>query len=188
MQAIQKDATKDGVVWLTIISSAPGEQGHVAPKKANELTKSRGAAPTAVLLDPDGKVGRQYDARVTPHMFVIDKAGMLQYMGGIDDKASSNPADIKIRQALRAFGSGIGGQGREGRRGRDKALWLQRQIQVIVRAYSCARTSAFAIGLHGMASASAGAGQDFCALRTRIANEQCWRTAAIWLARVSATA
>jgi peroxiredoxin len=95
MQAIQKDATKDGVVWLTIISSAPGEQGHVAPKKADDLTKGRGAAPAAVLLDPDGKVARQYDARVTPHMFVIDKSGVLQYMGGIDDKATSNPADVK---------------------------------------------------------------------------------------------
>ena len=95
MQAIQKDAAKDGVVWLTIVSSAPGEQGHVAPKKADDLTKNRGAAPAAVLLDPDGKVGRQYDARVTPHMFVIDKTGVLQYMGGIDDKATSNPADVK---------------------------------------------------------------------------------------------
>jgi alkyl hydroperoxide reductase subunit AhpC len=95
MQAIQKDAAKDGVVWLTIVSSAPGEQGHVAPKKADDLTKNRGAAPAAVLLDPDGKLGRQYDARVTPHMFVIDKSGVLQYMGGIDDKATSNSADIK---------------------------------------------------------------------------------------------
>jgi alkyl hydroperoxide reductase subunit AhpC len=111
MQAIQKDAAKDGVVWLSIISSAPGEQGHVAPKKADDLTRSRAAAPAAVLLDPEGKIGRQYDARTTPHMFVIDKAGLLQYMGGIDDRASSNKDDVKsakpyVRLALASVTKG----------------------------------------------------------------------------------
>ena len=90
---------------------APGEQGHVAPHKADELTRSRAASPTAVLLDPEGKVARQYEARVTPHMFVIDKAGVLQYMGGIDDKPSTNKADVKdakpyVRLALAAIAKG----------------------------------------------------------------------------------
>ena len=111
MQAIQKDAAKDGVVWLTIISSAAGEQGNVAPKQADDLTKNRGASPAAVLLDPDGRIGRQYDARTTPHMFVIDKAGTLQYMGGIDDKPTSSSRDVAtakpyVRLALAAVAKG----------------------------------------------------------------------------------
>ena len=111
MQAIQKDAAKDGVVWLTVISSAAGEQGNVTPQAADRLTKSRSAAPAAVLLDPEGKIGRQYEARTTPHMYVVDKAGALQYMGGIDDKPTSNAADIKtakpyVRLALAAVAKG----------------------------------------------------------------------------------
>lgn len=94
MQALQKQASADGVVWLSIISSAPGEQGHVAPAVADKLTKDRKAAPTAVLFDPSGKVGKSYDARVTPHMYVIDKTGALVYMGGIDDKPTRNTADV----------------------------------------------------------------------------------------------
>jgi peroxiredoxin len=94
MQKLQKDAAAQGVVWLTIISSAPGQQGYADGAKANELTKSRGSAPAAVLLDPDGKVGHLYDARTTPHMFIIDPSGKLVYMGGIDDKPTTNVADV----------------------------------------------------------------------------------------------
>lgn len=94
MQKLQKEATDKGVVWLSVVSSAPGQQGHVDGQKANELTKNRSASPTAVLLDPDGKLGRTYDARTTPHMFVIDPQGVLQYAGAIDDKPSSNPEDV----------------------------------------------------------------------------------------------
>lgn len=86
MQAQQKDATADGVVWLSIISSAPGLQGHVSGAEANALTKKRDAAPTRVLLDPPGKIGRSYGAQVTPHMYIIDPKGTLVYKGGIDDK------------------------------------------------------------------------------------------------------
>jgi peroxiredoxin len=105
MQKLQKDETAKGIVWLSIISSAPGEQGYVEGAEANELTKSRGAAPTAVLLDPEGKVGHLYDARTTPHMFVVNGDGTLVYMGGIDSKPTANLADIKtaknyIRAAL----------------------------------------------------------------------------------------
>lgn len=94
MQSLQKYAAAKGIVWLTIVSSAPGKQGYVDGAQANELTKSRGAAPTAVLLDPEGAVAHLYDARTTPHMFIVNKDGTLVYMGGIDDKPTSNPDDI----------------------------------------------------------------------------------------------
>ena len=95
MQTQQRRAQNDhGVVWLTVISSSPGTQGHVSPDKANALTESRDASPTAVILDEDGTIGRAYDARVTPHMYIIDEQGTLIYMGGIDSNPSADPADI----------------------------------------------------------------------------------------------
>jgi peroxiredoxin len=94
MQATQQDAREKGAVWLSVISSAPGTQGHVSAKEADELTKSRGAQPNAVLLDPDGKIGRTYGAVVTPHMFIIDTNGTLVYKGAIDSIRSSDQADI----------------------------------------------------------------------------------------------
>jgi peroxiredoxin len=100
MQSLQKEATGSGVVWLSIVSSAPGEQGYVKGPQADQLTKSRSAAPTSVLLDPAGTVGKLYDARTTPHMYVIDAAGKLVYMGGIDDKATSDKVDIKTAKNL----------------------------------------------------------------------------------------
>lgn len=94
MQKLQKQATGNGVVWLSVISSASGQEGYVNGTQANELTKSRGASPTAVLLDPDGKIGRLYSARTTPHIFVITSNGTLAYMGAIDSIPSANKADI----------------------------------------------------------------------------------------------
>ena len=94
MQAAQKLAQKDGVVWLSIISSAPGKEGFVNGPAADVLTQSRGAAPTAVLLDPTGSVGRLYHARTTPHLFVVDRNGNLQYMGGMDSIATADVSDI----------------------------------------------------------------------------------------------
>jgi peroxiredoxin len=94
MQKIQKSATGQGVVWLSIISSASGQQGFVNGEKANELTKSRNASPSLVLLDPDGTMGRTYGARTTPHMYVISAKGNLEYMGAIDDKPTSDKADV----------------------------------------------------------------------------------------------
>ncbi|GAB1543445.1 thioredoxin family protein [Scytonema sp. NUACC21] len=95
MQRLQKEATGKGVVWLSVISSAQGQQGYVTAQEANELTKTRKASPSAVLLDSSGQLGRLYQARTTPHMFVIDGNGVLQYAGAIDDKASTNTADVK---------------------------------------------------------------------------------------------
>lgn len=111
MQSLQRDATADGVVWLTVSSSAPGFQGHVNALEAEKLTADRKASPTAFLLDPEGQIGRAYEARVTPHMFVIDKAGLVAYMGAIDDRPTSNHGDVKgarpyVREALAAIKAG----------------------------------------------------------------------------------
>jgi AhpC/TSA family len=95
MQALQKKWTGQGVVWLSVISSGRGQEGHVSPQQANKLTADRGAAPTAVLLDPTGKVGRAYGAKTTPHMYVINGEGALVYMGGIDDKPTARLEDLK---------------------------------------------------------------------------------------------
>lgn len=94
MQALQKQFGTDDVVWLTVISSAPGKQGHVSGTKADELTSSRNAMPDAVLFDETGVTGKAYDAKTTPHMYVIDKKGVLQYMGGIDSIPSAKVDDI----------------------------------------------------------------------------------------------
>ena len=94
MQRLQRDWTAKGVVWLTVNSSASGQQGYVDGAKANTLVTERGAASTAVLLDHEGKVGRAYGAKTTPHLFVIDAKGTLVYAGGIDDKPSTDQADI----------------------------------------------------------------------------------------------
>ena len=95
MQKLQEAWTGRGVAWLTINSSAPGKQGHVGAKAANALMKEKGGTPTAVLLDHDGKVGRAYGAKTTPHMFVIDSKGKVAYAGGIDDKPTTDLADIE---------------------------------------------------------------------------------------------
>ena len=94
MQSLQKKYTGQGVVWLTIVSSAPGTQGYVNAEDANRDTERRGAAPTAVLLDPAGVLGHLYGAQATPHMYVISPDGQLVYMGAIDDVPSADPSDI----------------------------------------------------------------------------------------------
>jgi len=94
MQKTQASATKDGVVWLSINSGAPGKQGHMNGAEAREMLSKNGAQPAAYLLDPSGVVGRSYDARTTPHMYIVDAAGTLVYAGGIDDKPTANPKDI----------------------------------------------------------------------------------------------
>ena len=107
MQNTQKQAKEEGVVWLTIISSAPGTQGYVLPDKANELTSTRNAEPNHVLFDPEGGVGKMYGAKTTPHMYVIDKKGVLRYQGAIDDAGGQSfwiknllEADNYVKNAL----------------------------------------------------------------------------------------
>ena len=95
MQATQKGATATGVVWLAVNSTHPSHGDFKTPAAMNSWTQQQGAAPSATLMDSDGKVGRAYGARTTPHMYVIDAKGTLVYAGGIDDKPSANPADVK---------------------------------------------------------------------------------------------
>ena len=95
MQGLQKSAAKDGVVWLTLISSAPGKQGYLEGAQARGWKATNGAGSTALLLDPTGQVGHAYEAKTTPHMYIVDKTGKLVYMGGIDDKPTADPASLK---------------------------------------------------------------------------------------------
>ncbi len=95
MQALQKEFTGKGVVWLTIDSSAPGKQGNLSPEEANKQMSDWKMKSTALLLDPKGKVGHEYAATNTPHMFVIDPEGKLIYSGAIDSKPTTDPDDIK---------------------------------------------------------------------------------------------
>lgn len=94
MQRTQAAARQGGAVWLTINSGAPGKQGHLTGAAAQAYVATAKARPTAYLLDPEGRVGRGYAAKTTPHLYVIDARGMLRYQGGIDDKPTSDKADI----------------------------------------------------------------------------------------------
>ncbi len=85
MQSLQRDAAEDDIVWLSIISSAPKKQGYVSKDEAKALTDERNAYPSHVLFDEKGDVGRLYDAKTTPHMYLIDEQGELKYQGAIDD-------------------------------------------------------------------------------------------------------
>lgn len=91
---LQKEAAAKGYVWLQVISSAPGKQGHVDGATAIRLNKERGATPANTLLDPEGKLGRLYGAQTSPHLFIIDPAGTLLYKGGIDSIPSAKKEDL----------------------------------------------------------------------------------------------
>ena len=95
MQGLQKQWTNKGVVWFTVISSAPGEQGYVTAAEENDYLKQMNASPTAALLDPKGEVGRLYGAKTTPHVFIINPSGTLIYDGAIDSKATTEREDIQ---------------------------------------------------------------------------------------------
>ncbi|HMD21046.1 MAG TPA: thioredoxin family protein [Alloacidobacterium sp.] len=95
MQALQKDWTAKGVVWLTVLSSAPGEQGYMTAAQENAYLSKEKASPTAALLDPNGAIGHEYAAKTTPHMFVIDPSGKVIYDGAIDDHATTDVEDVK---------------------------------------------------------------------------------------------
>jgi peroxiredoxin len=119
MQALQREATGQGVVWLTIISSAPGTEGHVTAPQADELTVSRKAAPTAVLLDPQGTVGRLYGATNTPHM----------YVRGCDRRPAHDATLGRPgRQQLRARGARVGDRGPAGEDAGHPRLWLHGEV------------------------------------------------------------
>ncbi len=95
MQSLQKTWGAKDVVWLSISSTNPRSGDYQKPDQLAALWKKQGATPRALLMDDDGKVGRLYDARTTPHMYVIDPKGTLVYAGGIDDKRTTSQSDIK---------------------------------------------------------------------------------------------
>jgi len=94
MQKLQKEWTAHGVVWYTVITSAPGQQGFVTAQQENDYLQRMNASPTAALLDPTGQIGHLYAAKNTPHMIVIDPVGVLVYDGAIDDKPTTDRSDI----------------------------------------------------------------------------------------------
>jgi len=105
MQKLQRELTSQGVVWITINSSAPGKQGHLTPPQWKELVVKNNSAATHYVADEKGDIGRAYGAQTTPHMFVIGPDGKLLYAGAIDSKPSTDPGDIVgatnyVRRAL----------------------------------------------------------------------------------------
>ena len=95
MQALQKEWTAKGVVWLTVLSSHPGAQGYMTATQENAYITRVHAAPTLAILDPSGAIGHEYDAKTTPDMYVIDPSGKLIYAGAIDNKPTTDTADVK---------------------------------------------------------------------------------------------
>lgn len=95
MQKLQKEARAQGVEWVTINSSAEGKQGYLTNEEAQALLKEKGAEPTTKIMDTDGKIGKAYDAKTTPHMFVIDAEGNVAYAGAIDSDPSAKPESIE---------------------------------------------------------------------------------------------
>ena len=113
MQSTQEFAKEEEIIWLSIISSAPGTQGYVSSDEANALTITRKASPTHVLFDPTGEVGRIYDAKTTPHMYIINEEGLMKYQGAIDDAGGRGfmsrdllKAKNYVKESLREMGTG----------------------------------------------------------------------------------
>jgi peroxiredoxin len=100
MQKLQEKATGQDVVWLTVNSSAEGKQGHMEASKLGEKTQEKGLKATHVIVDADGKVGKAFDAKVTPHMIIVNKEGKIAYSGAIDSKATTNQADVESADPL----------------------------------------------------------------------------------------
>ncbi|MDB4952383.1 MAG: hypothetical protein JWM27_5032 [Gemmatimonadetes bacterium] len=106
-QAMQQEYTRRGVIWLSIVSSAPGKQGFTTAAEADRRTREKGAAPTAVIRDTAGVLGEAYGARNTPQYAIIDPNGVLRYSGAIDDQRTSSVKDVAgatnyVRAALDA--------------------------------------------------------------------------------------
>lgn len=111
MQRLQQEAAENGVVWLQVISSAPGEQGHLDGPGALARARADGAHPSATLLDPSGAMGHLYGARNTPHMFILGGDGRVLYQGAIDDRPSARPQTLEgannyVRAALADIAAG----------------------------------------------------------------------------------
>lgn len=105
MQSLQKDFTQKGVVWLAVNSTETQSGDYLAPEQLARWMRDKGASPTATLMDPDGKAGAAFGARVTPHMYIVNTQGLLVYAGGIDSIPSARESDIQkatnhVRQGL----------------------------------------------------------------------------------------
>lgn len=98
MQDLQKELVAKDVVWLTVVSSAPGKQGHQNADAVLANAEKEGSAADAILRDESGTMGRAYGAKTTPHMYVIDEKGVLRYNGAIDNIPSANPASVRTAQ------------------------------------------------------------------------------------------
>lgn len=112
MQNLQREFVTKGVIWLSICSSAPGKQGNFSPIEITKRVEERNALMTAYLIDEDGKVGKLYGAKTTPHIFIINEEGTLVYDGAIDSKKSINVEDIPksinfIREVFDALSQNI---------------------------------------------------------------------------------
>lgn len=94
MQKLQADLTAKGVVWLSVVSSAPGKQGHLSADEAKKQISVEGMKSTAVLLDETGAMGKAYEAKTTPHMYLVDASGVLRYNGAIDSNDSADSKTI----------------------------------------------------------------------------------------------
>ena len=113
MQSTQEFAKEEEIIWLSVISSAPGTQGYISSDEANALTISRKASPSHVLFDPTGEVGRIYDAKTTPHMYIINEEGLMKYQGAIDDAGGRGfmsrdllKAKNYVKESLKEMGTG----------------------------------------------------------------------------------
>ena len=113
MQSTQEFAKEEEIIWLSIISSAPGTQGYVSSDEANALTITWKASPSHVLFDPTGEVGRIYDAKTTPHMYIINEEGLMKYQGAIDDAGGRGfmsrdllKAKNYVKESLKEMGTG----------------------------------------------------------------------------------
>jgi hypothetical protein len=111
-QAMQQEYTKRGVIWLSIVSSGPGRQGYMTAEKADDVARKKGAAPTAIVRDTAGVLGRLYGARNTPQYAIIDPEGVLRYGGAIDDRRTSSAKDIAgaTNYVRAALDSGLAGR------------------------------------------------------------------------------
>ncbi len=124
MQSLQTDARSRGVAWLTVTSTAPSHAGYMDAAGAQRFRNRYDATPTSILLDPDGRMGRQYDVEVTPQVFIIDPGGILVYTGGMDDKPTTRIADVD--QATDYVGEAL-----------DETLAGRPVSRPITRAYGC---------------------------------------------------
>ena len=111
-QAMQKEYTGRGVIWLSVVSSGPGRQGYTSATKADDVARDKGAAPTAIIRDTAGVLGRLYGARNTPQYAIIDPEGVLRYAGAIDDRPSASAKDIatSVNYVRAALDSGLAGR------------------------------------------------------------------------------